>query len=62
METGDRTVASLEQMLDLQEHLRCSDGKVCQGHEVASEATCPHPVWKSISPCHAISWEDTGLR
>lgn len=31
-ETGVRRVASPEQFLDLQEDLRCSDGKVCQGH------------------------------
>lgn len=57
VETGERRVASPEQMFDLQEELRCSDGKVCQGHAGASQGTCPHPAWNLILPCHAISWD-----
>lgn len=61
VETGERRVASPGQMLDLQEDLRCSDGKVCQGHAVASQWTCPI-LFEVNPPCHAISWEGTGLR
>lgn len=62
VETGEGRVASPERTLDLQEDLRCSDGKIYQGHAVASQAECPHPAWKAIPSCLAISWEGTGLR
>lgn len=39
METGGRRLASPEQMVALEKDLTCSDGKVCQGHAVASQAT-----------------------
>lgn len=41
METGGRRLAGPEQMVALEKNLTRSDGKVCQGHAVASQATRP---------------------